>query len=167
MLAPAQYLPTPAAPLPSVGRIEQAEHFFAATGATTRHGGDRAFYAPAADRVQLPPRESFKDPEAYCATLAHELTHWTGHPTRLARDLGQRFGRDAYAAEELIAELGAASLCAGLDITPDVREHHAACLAHWLKVLKADSRAIFTAAAHAQRAADYLHGLQIAARAVA
>ena len=164
---PAQYLATPTEPQEPVARLEQAERFFAATGATIRHGGNRAFYAPEADFVRMPPRESFKDVEAYCATLAHELTHWTAHPTRLARDLGQHFGSDAYAAEELIAEMGAAFLCADLEITPDVREDHAAYLAHWLKVLKADSRAIFTAAAHAQRAADYLHGLQTALSAVA
>ena len=89
--------------------------------------------------------------------MVHELTHWTSHPTRLARELGKRFGDEAYAAEELIAEMGAAFLCADLGITPEVRDDHAAYLAHWLKVLKADNRAIFTAASQAQRAADYLH----------
>lgn len=157
---PAHYTAKSEAPREPVARIEQAERFFAATGATIRHGGNRAFYAPSPDWVQMPPRESFRDAESYCATLAHELTHWTAHPSRLARNLGHRFGSDAYAAEELIAELGAAFLCADLGITPEVREDHAAYLAHWLKILKADSRAIFTAAAQAQRAADYLHGLQ-------
>jgi antirestriction protein ArdC len=143
-----------------VARIEQAEAFFTATGAAVRHGGNRAYYSPALDFIQMPPRESFADPESYCATRAHETTHWTAHPARLARELGQRFGSEAYAVEELIAELGAAFLCADLGITPEVRPDHAEYLAHWLKVLKADNRAIFTAAAQAQRAADYLHGLQ-------
>ena len=148
---------TKAAPLPPVERIPEAEAFLAATGATIQHGGNRAFYAPSRDLVQMPPRESFRDPESYAATLAHELTHWTAHPSRLARELGKRFGDQAYAAEELIAEMGSAFLCADLGITPEVRDDHASYLAHWLQVLKADSRAIFTAASQAQRAADYLH----------
>jgi antirestriction protein ArdC len=155
---PGHFYATVEPPKP-VERIEEAETFFAATGATIQHGGNRAFYAPARDVVQMPPRESFRDAESYAATLVHELTHWTSHPTRLARELGKRFGDQAYAAEELIAELGSAFLCADLGITPETREDHAAYLAHWLKVLKADSRAIFTAASQAQRAADFLHSL--------
>jgi antirestriction protein ArdC len=122
-----------AEPAQPVERIEQAEAFFTATGATIRHGGNKAFYAPALDFVQVPPRESFRDAESHAATLVHELTHWTSHPTRLARELGKRFGDHAYAAEELIAEMGAAFLCADLGITPEVRDDHAAYLAHWLK----------------------------------
>lgn len=142
-----------------IERMEQAEAFIAATGATIHHGGNRAFYSPARDFIQMPPRESFRDRESYAATLTHELTHWTAHPTRLARELGKRFGDHAYAAEELIAEMGAAFLCADLGITPEPRADHASYLAHWLQVLKADNRAIFTAASQAQRAADYLHSL--------
>jgi antirestriction protein ArdC len=156
----AHYYAKPESAAEPVARIEAAETFFAATGATIRQGGNKAFYAPSADFVQMPPRESFKDPQSYCSTLAHELTHWTSHPTRLARELGKRFGDQAYAAEELIAEIGAAFLCADLGITPEVRDDHAAYLAHWLRVLKTDNRAIFTAAAQAQRATDYLHQLQ-------
>ena len=107
---------------------QEAEAFFAATGATIQHGGNRAFYAPSRDLVQMPPRESFRDPESYAATLAHELTHWTAHPSRLARELGKRFGDQAYAAEELIAEMGSAFLCADLGITPEVRDDHASYL---------------------------------------
>lgn len=146
-----------AEPPKPVARIDHAETSFAATGATIKHGGNKAFYAPSLDFVQMPPRESFVDAESYCATLVHELTHWTSHPTRLARELGKRFGDQAYAAEELIAEMGSAFLCADLGITPETRDDHAAYLARWLQVLKADSRAIFTAASQAQRAADYLH----------
>ena len=97
-------------------------------------------------------------------TLAHETTHWTAHESRLARDLGtRRFGSEGYAIEELVAELGAAFLCADLDLTLEPREDHAAYIANWLDVLKADHRAIFTAASHAQRAADFINGLQPAA----
>jgi antirestriction protein ArdC len=136
--------------------IEAAEKFFAATGAIVRHGGNRAFYSPGLDVIQLPVPEAFRDAESYAATKAHELAHWTAHPLRLNRTLGKRFGDDAYAAEELIAELGAAFFCAVLGITLEPREDHSAYIAHWLKVLKDDRRAIFTAAAHAQRAVDYL-----------
>ena len=142
-------------------RIERAERFFAATGADIRHGGTRAYYAEGSDFVQMPPFETFKDAESYTATLAHELTHWTKHDKRLARDFGRvRHGDEGYAKEELVAELGSAFLAADLEITPEVREDHAAYIASWLKALKDDKRLIFSAAAHAQRAADYLHGLQ-------
>lgn len=140
--------------------IDEAEACFTATGATFRHGGNRAFYAPAAHFIQLPPAEAFRDAESYAATKAHELTHWTGHKERMAREFGRRFGDRAYAFEELVAERGAAFLCADLGITPEPRQDHAAYLGSWLEVLKEDKRAIFSAAAHAQRAADFLHGLQ-------
>lgn len=159
---PARYL-EPLAPRDesrTLELIDEAEAFFAKTGATFRHGGGRAYYAPAADFIQLPPAKAFKDAEAYAATKAHELTHWTGHASRMAREFGKRFGDRAYAFEELVAELGAAFLCADLGVTLEPREDHAAYLGHWLEVLKEDKRAIFSAAAHAQRAADYLHGLQ-------
>ncbi len=134
--------------------------FFARTGATIRQGGNRAHYAPSLDVVQLPPPAAFRDPESYAATKAHELIHWTGHESRCAREFGKRFGDQAYSFEEPVAELGAAFLCADLGITPEVRDDHAAYLAHWLQVLKTDKRAIFTAAAQAQRAADHLASLQ-------
>lgn len=157
---PAHYTARSVAPATALPRLEAAEAFFTATGADIRHGGNRAFYAPGLDRVQMPPRDSFRDAESYAATLAHELTHWTSHSSRLARELGKRFGDEAYAAEELIAEMGAAFLCADLGITPEPREDHAGYLSHWLQVLKADSRAIFTAASRAEQAADYLHSPQ-------
>ena len=142
-------------------RIQHAEAFFAATGADIRHGGNSAHYSGGSDHVQMPLFESFRSPEAYYATLAHELTHWTKHDSRLARDFGRkRWGDEGYAKEELVAELGAAFLCADLALTPEPGEDHAAYIQSWLKVLKNDKRAIFAAAAHAQRAADYLHGLQ-------
>jgi antirestriction protein ArdC len=147
---------------PKMMLIGAAETFFAATGATFLHGGNMAYYAPGPDVIRLPLPEAFRDAESYVATKAHELTHWTKHEKRLNRDFSaKRFGDEGYAREELVAELGAAFLCAALGITPEVREDHSAYLGHWLKVLKEDKRAIFSAAAHAQRAADYLHGLQV------
>ena len=142
------------------GPLPTAEAFFARSGARFLHGGDRAFYSPARDCIQLPPVAAFRDAESYAATKAHELIHWTGHGERCAREFGKRFGDTAYAREELVAELGAAFLCSSLALTPEPREDHAAYLGHWLSVLKADKRAIFSAASHAQRAADYLHDLQ-------
>ena len=147
----------PALPiLPEIERVEHAEAFFAATGLDIRHGGNRAFYRPAEDHIQMPPFEMFREAVAYYATLAHEATHATGHADRCARDLKGRFGDEAYAAEELIAELGAAFLCADLALAPEPRPDHAAYVASWLKVLRGDKRAIFTAAANAQKAADWL-----------
>lgn len=148
-------------PLSPMQRIETAERFFAATGADIRHGGTRAFYAEGPDYVQMPPFETFRDAESHAATLAHEIVHWTKHGKRLARDFGRvRHGDEGCAREELVAELGSAFLAADLAITPEVRDDHAAYIASWLEVLKGDKRFIFTAAAHAQRAVDYLHGLQ-------
>lgn len=149
-------------PLPdSPERIVQADLFAANTKAVIGHGGNLAYYNIGADRVQMPPFETFVDATSYYGTLIHELTHWTRHKTRLERKFGRkRFGDEGYAMEELVAELGSAFLCADLDLEPQSRSDHAAYIASWLKVLKDDKRAIFTAASHAQRAADYLHGLQ-------
>ena len=107
----------------------------------------------------MPPSGAFTDIEAYYSTLAHELTHWTGHKARLAREFGKRFGSQAYAFEELIAEMGAAYAMARLGIGSEPREDHASYLASWLKVLKSDKRAIFTAASKAQAACDLLFDL--------
>jgi antirestriction protein ArdC len=147
--------------LDPVQRVAHAERYFAATGADIRHGGNQAYYTVTRDYVQMPPFETFRDAESYYATLAHECTHWTRHPSRLEREFGRkRWGDEGYAMEELVAELGAAFLSADLDLTPEPRADHAAYIASWLKVLKNDKRAIFTAAGHAQRAADFLTGLQ-------
>lgn len=142
-------------------RIARADAFFSATGAVVAHGGGQAFYAPGPDRIQMPAFESFLDVEGYYATLGHEMTHWTGHWSRLDRTFGAgRFGDDGYAREELVAELGAAFLCADLGLTLEPRPDHAAYLASWLQVLRADKRFIFTAAAHAERAVAWLHDSQ-------
>lgn len=157
-LAPAEPAAAPLVPLVRIGR---AEAFFAATGSDLRHGGNQAYYAPAQDYVQMPPFEAFRDAESYYSTLAHEHVHWTRHPSRLNRDFGRkRFGDEAYAREELVAEIGSAFLAADLQIAPEPRADHAAYIAGWLKVLKDDKRFIVNAAAFAQRAADFLHGLQ-------
>lgn len=158
---PAHFYATAAPQLDPVQRIEAADLFFANTQADIRHGGNRAYYAGEPDYVQMPPFEAFKDAESYCATLAHELTHWTKHASRLDRDFGRKaFGDEGYAREELVAEIGSAFLACDLGLTPEPREDHAAYLDHWLKVLKEDKRAIFQAAAYAQKAVDYLHGRQ-------
>ena len=128
---------------------------YAKLGAVVDHGGDHAFYAPGPDRIGLPRPEAFKDADAYSATALHELTHWTGHNDRLARDLGKRFGTQGYAAEELVAEIGSAFLCASLGVNSAL-EHHASYIENWRTLLRDDSRAIITAASKAQAAADYL-----------
>jgi antirestriction protein ArdC len=158
---PAHYYAKPTPPTAAVPRIERAERFFAATGANVVHGGSQACYVLRTDNVHLPCIDFFRDAESYYATRAHETMHWTRHPSRLDRDFGRkRFGDEGYAMEELVAELGSAFLSADLELTPEVRDDHAAYIASWIKVLKNDKRAIFTAASHAQRAADFLHGLQ-------
>lgn len=158
---PAHFYAVQEPALDPVARIARVETFFAFVGADIREGGNQAFYSMAEDRVQMPPFVAFKEPEAYYATLAHELCHWTKHPKRLDRDFGRkRWGDEGYAMEELVAELGAAFVCADLALTPQPRTEHAAYIASWLKVLKDDKKAIFAAAAHAQRAADYLAGRQ-------
>ncbi len=142
-------------------RLQHAEEFFARTKAETRHGGNRAFYSPSQDFIQLPPFESFENRESYYSTRCHESIHWTKHATRLNRDFGgKRFGDDGYAMEELVAELGAAFLSADIGLTPEVMPEHASYLGSWLRVMKADKRAIFTAASQASRAVEYLHGFQ-------
>ena len=158
---PAQYHAPAVKPLDGIERIARAEAFFAATGADVRHGGNRACYNISQDFIQMPPFEAFRDAQSYYATLGHECCHFTRHETRLNREFGRkRWGDEGYAMEELVAELGAAFLCADLGLTPQIRDDHAAYIASWLKVLKDDKRAIFSAASHAQRAVDFLHGLQ-------
>ena len=133
---------------------DAAMFFIDATKADIKIGGDRACYVPSKDFIALPPEQAFKGREHYLATALHELTHWTGHKARLDRQLGNRFGTQSYAAEELVAELGAAFLCAHLGIKGELR--HADYIASWLALLKSDNRAIFTASSKASQAADYL-----------
>jgi antirestriction protein ArdC len=147
-----------------VERIERAEAFVETTGATIGHGGGRAYYNPTGDYIQMPGEVRFRDTETstategYYATLFHELTHWSGHKRRCDRDLTGRFGGASYAMEELVAELGAAFLCAELGISAQPREDHAGYIAYWLEVMREDAAAIFTAAAKASEAARCLSG---------
>lgn len=126
-------------------------------GARVSHGGDRAFYAPLVDAIQVPHQDQFKNQAHYDATLAHELTHWTGHRSRCNRDLLNRFGEDAYAFEELIAEIGAAYICAHHNV-PHEELRHSEYIATWLRVLKGDKKAVFTAASKARIATEFLIG---------
>lgn len=130
------------------------DDFVVRTGAQVREGGDRAFYSPSQDIIGMPARTQFDDSGAYTATLTHELTHWTGAKHRLDREFGDRFGENAYAIEELVAEMGSAFLCARFGTEGKLQ--HAEYITHWLKVLKADKSAIFTAASQAQKAVDFL-----------
>jgi antirestriction protein ArdC len=151
-----------------VERIAHAEAYFAATKAVINYGGGRAYYAAGPDRIQMPPIETFRDAESFYATIAHETTHWTKHERRLQRDFGRKtWGDEGYAREELVAELGAAFLCADLELTPEVRDDHASYIASWLEVLKNDKRCIVQAASYAQKAVDFLHSLQPQAKAEA
>ncbi len=150
-----------------VTTIANIENFVTNTGANVDYGGEAAFYAPHADKITMPRRELFIDDDSfdatknYYATLLHEITHWTGHKSRLNRDqnhIGSSI--ENYAFEELIAEIGAAYLCADLGINTIMREDHAGYIEHWLKALKNDKKAIFKAASKAQEAVTYLHNLQ-------
>lgn len=162
----------PPPPRNPVEVLMKAEVFVQATGADIREGGEMACYLPAADYIEMPEHDRFTGTatssatESFYATLLHELTHWTGHEKRLDRDLTGRFGENAYAMEELVAELGSAFLCADLGITNSPRPDHAAYVGNWIRVLDSDPRAIFLASARAGAAVDYLTGLQPGPRAM-
>lgn len=159
--------PEPKAINPDARNVE-AEEFIRSTGATVTHGESRAYYSTAQDRVNLPLFEAFKGAEEYYSTAFHELTHWTGHKSRLDRTMGKRFGDHGYAVEELVAELGAAFLCAefGFDNTNGsgcgTFENSAAYIDHWRKVIKADAKIFASAAAAASKAASYMRDLTLA-----
>jgi antirestriction protein ArdC len=150
------YTPKPEMARPMPERIASADVFFKAIAAEVSRGGNRAYYASATDHIQMPPFGAVDDNVAYYSTLAHEHTHWTSHSTRCDRQLGKRFGDMAYAAEELIAELGAAFTCAHLGLSTEPREDQAQYINSWLKVLRAEPKAIFTAASKAQQATDWM-----------
>ena len=149
--------------------IARAEAFAVATRAVIVEGGDKACFIPSRDMIRMPDRRRFTGTatttpaEAFYSTLFHELVHWAGGKTRLDRDLSGRFGSEAYAVEELIAELGSAFLCGDLGITPEPRADHACYIKNWLSILKSDKKAVFTAASKASQAANWLHHLESAA----
>lgn len=151
-------------PLPALDRVAQAEAFATATGARIETGGENAYYCAATDHIQMPDEDRFRASDArarsedWYSVLAHELGHWTGAKHRLARQFGKRFGDHAYCAEELVAELTSAFVVASLGITPRPRDDHAQYIAHYLKLMRADKRAIFTAAAKAAEATEFLKG---------
>ncbi len=134
--------------------LPQAEALIAATAADFRIGGDRAFYSPSHDFIQVPRPDAYFEPINWHRTALHELGHWSGHPSRLGRDLSGGFGSALYAKEELCAEMSSAFVCASLGIVPTVR--HADYIGSWLEVLRDDDRAIVRAASAASKAADYL-----------
>lgn len=150
---PAQISP-PRRTLSEVEPSPDADALIAATGARIVEGAGLAFYHQGEDLIRIPSREAFVSAADFYCTAFHELGHWTAHPSRLARDLKNRFGSDAYAREELIAELASAFLCAEFGIVPKVR--HTDYLGHWLQILKSDARAIFHAASQASKACDFI-----------
>lgn len=147
----------PAAPEKSFNPMPDLEDRLLKTGANIKHGSNSAFYRPSEDSIHLPNKTDFKTESDYYATALHELTHWSGAKHRLDRTKGKRFADSAYAFEELVAELGAAFLCQDYKIEGDLR--HADYIGSWLKCLKADNKAIFNAAALAQKSANYINGL--------
>lgn len=141
--------------LPHIDTIACGEEVLTASGADIRHGGNEAFYVPKNDYIQLPLRDQFADSAAYYATAFHELTHWTGHKTRCDRLADKnRFGDNAYAFEELVAELGSSFLCSHCRIDGDLR--HAGYIGSWLKALRNDKNFIFKASAQASKAYDFI-----------
>ncbi len=153
----------PAVPiLPESERLAHAEAFYANLHIPTVYGGAKAFYRPSTDTVHMPPFEAFHEPAGYYSVLFHEGLHATAAEHRCNRDLSGRFGSEAYAFEEIIADVGSSMLLADLGIAVHPRPDHAAYIASWLKVLKNDTSAIFTAASKAQAAADWMHAQQLA-----
>lgn len=158
------YQPFPIPELPESERIARAEHFYAALGIETRYGGERAFYDPAQDYVQVPPFERFRGAVGFYSTLLHEGAHATSAAHRLNRDVSGRFGSEAYAFEELIAEWASAMTCMTLNLSPEPRVDHAAYISSWLRVLLSDARAVFNAASQAQKVVDWMWEKQAAAK---
>lgn len=153
---PARYFPDLAVPDALPDASDATAAFFGRIPAFVAHGGDQAFYRPSTDRIQMPRMAAFKSPDHYWTTRAHETVHWSGAPHRLNRNLRNRFGSDAYAAEELIACLGQAILGVELGLPDAHLDDHASYIDSWLRVLKGDDRAIMTAAGKAEEASDYI-----------
>src|SRR5438034_1237799 len=148
------------APKTDAERNADADEFLRSTGADIREGAGEAYYVPSHDFISMPAFAAFRGADHFYSTAFHELAHWTGHKSRLDRDLKTRFGAREYAAEELVAELGAAFLSAEFGFDGDVR--NAGYIASWIELFKADKRAFFTACNRAWHAADYLRGVALA-----
>jgi antirestriction protein ArdC len=153
-----------AAPIAKTERqiVPDAEELIAATGADVRIGGDQAFYVPSEDFIRIPHQTDYTDQINWYRTAFHELGHWTGHKTRLDRNLTTKFGIVDYAREELVAEMATAFVCASLGIVPTVR--HADYIGNWLQVLKEDAKAIVRAASLASKASDFILGFKAEAQ---
>jgi antirestriction protein ArdC len=149
-----------------IERIEDVEKFVQNTGANIYHGGNRAYYTPTFDEIHMPESSQFKKTgkttaqENYYAVLLHELTHWTGHKSRLNRLKSKAFGDNAYAFEELIAESGSAMLCTTLGIMSEPRPDHAKYLNNWKQGIKDNPKSIMSAFSSATKVVDYLENLQ-------
>jgi antirestriction protein ArdC len=141
---------------PEVERIQAIEEILSASRASIVHAGNKAYYNSASDTIHLPPRELFKNPAEHASTAIHELAHWTGSESRLARAFGKRFGDEAYSFEELVAEISSCFVMAELGLVQQTLQGHASYLQSWLKVLKADKTAIFSAAKHASAAQNLI-----------
>jgi antirestriction protein ArdC len=166
---PSYYHPREVPPTPQLlsDRQDRIDTFFNAVPAKVRHGGDRAFFHPTFDYIQMPHTGSFRSADSHASIRAHESCHWTGHASRLDRTFGKRFGDKAYCFEELVAELGAAMICGDLGLPTELHDSHASYLDGWLKVLRADKTAIFLAATKAEQAFAFLRAFSAEAEAEA
>jgi antirestriction protein ArdC len=155
---PAHYYPllVPHAERKESEHREAIDSFFATLPIEVRHGGNAAFFSPAGDYIQMPPREAFHSDDHYASTLGHEAIHWSGGKTRLERTFGKRFGDKAYAFEELVASIGQCLICADLSLPGELHDNHVSYIGHWLDILKGDSSAIIHAAGKAEQAFGYL-----------
>lgn len=158
--------PMPEMPVSKVMEDSKIDKFIASLGMDLSFGGNRAYYSPVGDHVRMPPKEAFKDTktstatEAYYGTLLHETVHWTGHKSRCNRAVANMFGTEAYAEEELVAEMGATILCCKFAVSESPRADHAQYIASWLKSLKNDKRIIFKACGQAQKAIRWMEDQQ-------
>ncbi|WP_298674080.1 zincin-like metallopeptidase domain-containing protein [uncultured Sphingomonas sp.] len=144
------------APIDPSARQCAIDQFFDRVPAEVRHGGDRAFFHPTFDYIQMPHRRSFTTMDHYASVRAHETVHWSGGSSRLARTFGKRFGDRAYSFEELVAEIGSGLICANLGLPNELHDNHASYVAHWLGILRADKTAIIHASSKAEQAFNYL-----------
>lgn len=155
-------IPKRQAPVTSIRQwedVQRAEQLVKSSGAKVRHGGNQAYYNPLTDSVTMPSKKQFSESARYYAVLFHELAHWTGHESRLDRQLGSKYGKEAYAKEELRAEISSLMLGSELKLGHDFGQH-AAYVKAWIGILKDDPFELFRASADAQKITDYLLSLE-------